>query len=136
MAELDDERTALDAANEMERKIQLEGRENPDQFKMPDGSTLAQTRQNLAEIQKAEGESDALANRKSTIALGRTHDIPLDESRIIMNKDTGQVSIARIPTEDDKGIKKDSPTSNPVATAVLPANRTTPEKELLKEGKI
>ena len=44
----------LDRQNAIERAIQLEGPENPDEFKMPDGRTLTEVRQSNAEIHAKE----------------------------------------------------------------------------------
>ena len=49
------EGSALDIANAAEREIQLAGRQDPTHFKMPDGRTLAETRQELFEAHTKEG---------------------------------------------------------------------------------
>jgi len=57
---LEGEGSALDIANAEERRIQLEGRLDPDNFQMPDGQTLSSVRQKLYETHVAEGDE---ANR-------------------------------------------------------------------------
>lgn len=61
---LEGEGTALETANAVERRIQLEGRKDPEKFKMPDGRTLAETRKELYESHVKEGDEAAKVQLK------------------------------------------------------------------------
>jgi hypothetical protein len=52
------ELSALERANEIERDIILNGPKDPDNFKMPDGRTLSETRRELYDSQIEEGIAD------------------------------------------------------------------------------
>lgn len=54
----DGTKSALEEANEIERKIILEGPKDPDKFKMPSGKTLTETRQALEKIQIKQGQEE------------------------------------------------------------------------------
>lgn len=60
----------LDEQNSIERKIQLEGPQDPDNFRMPDGRTLTQVRQELhdkhVEEFKKDDETLRAVNRELT----------------------------------------------------------------------
>lgn len=49
----------LDRQNEIERAIQLEGAQDPDNFKMPDGRTLSEVRQANQQIEDKEYQEEA-----------------------------------------------------------------------------
>lgn len=48
----------LDRQNQLEREIQLEGSKDPDNYRMPDGRTLTEVRQELQKIQDAEYQEE------------------------------------------------------------------------------
>lgn len=60
----------LDEQNAIERKIQLEGPQDPDNFRMPDGRTLTQVRQELHEkhTQEFKEEDEALRARSRELS--------------------------------------------------------------------
>lgn len=49
----------LDQQNALERKIQLEGSKDPDNFKMPDGRTLSEVRRSNQELEDKEYQEEA-----------------------------------------------------------------------------
>lgn len=70
----DQEGAALEQAHAVERSIQLEGRQNPDTFKMPDGSTLTETRKKNYEAEVKEGDAASKANTERARELSIASD--------------------------------------------------------------
>lgn len=88
--------TALDLVNQAERKIQLEGARDPENFRLPNGSTLAETQRQNEAAQIAEGKAADAANMARVRELGSQNAKKPENTKVDVNR-TGQILTADAP---------------------------------------
>ena len=92
------EETALAKANELERRIILEGAKSPGTFMMPDGRTLAETRKALVEQHSNEGLESAEIQERRMREQSYEGEVKAEDVRVVSNE-TGQTLVRPIVKE-------------------------------------
>lgn len=123
------ELSPLEKANAIERDIALNGPKDPDKFKMPDGRTLSETRQQMYDDQVKEGQvADDLQQQR--IREQSTEGDPLYHAEASgVSHVAGSVTLLPPPApehEEDKEVaeKESTPAAPPMST-MTPARAAT-----------
>lgn len=109
----------LDIKNEEERRIILEGRKDPENFKMPDGRSLADHRKEKFETDTKEGMESEEIQRKRVRQQSIEQDPLYDpKNKVVLDEASGGLTI--IPTGvtevEDKKPKDEKPKAPPTPT--------------------
>lgn len=92
---------ARDLVDAAERKIQLEGKENPDEFMMPaSNETLTQTRQRLEKRMAEEGAAQERVNKAAIMEQG-SRILHLPEETKVGTNETGQILSVHAPAKEE-----------------------------------
>jgi hypothetical protein len=135
MADEEKKLTPLEEANRREREIILQGREDPDNFKMPDGTTLTETRKRIYEQQIEEGRETEKIQSQRIREQSIENDPLYNSNATVVDSGIGGATILPAPTqppEEGSGPKdsqvKEEPAvmrSSPIAHVDIP---TDPER--------
>jgi hypothetical protein len=105
---IEGEGSALEVANAAEREIQLKGRQDPENYQMPDGRTLSEVRQELYEAHQKE----AVESNKTQLKRVREQSVEGDPlyaegASVVMTGGSATIFPAVDPTREETQIGGD-----------------------------
>lgn len=111
-------KSALEARDEIARKIALEGPKDPDNFKMPDGRTLTETREAKYLADREEGDAETKANAEHKREQSNANDPLYTNKHVIVIGEDSQPRMVDVSP-------KESPKETPKEEAPAKAKETT-----------
>jgi hypothetical protein len=114
-----DDPTVLDEMNELERSIQLDGARDPQNFRMPDGSTMEEFQRRQLEVQREEGLKDSRRNDERMKELYHSSYQPLPSGQ-------GQVVTTEQGIVLDQSLSRTTTDSSPTYEVTIPVKIENP----------